>query len=71
LVFVREHLGERLPDLKEVREAVKRDWMVDRQKELKDTAYAKIRDRYTVTVEKPKAVTAPLAAAANTRTTTR
>jgi hypothetical protein len=35
-----------------VREIVKRDWTFDRQKEVKDAAYAKIRERYTVVVEK-------------------
>lgn len=54
LVLVKERKGGRLPDLKEVREAVKRDWALDRQKEMKDAAYAKIRERYTVTVEQPK-----------------
>ena len=71
LVFVRERAGGRLPDLNEARETVKRDWTVERQKELKDAAYAKIRERYTVTVEKPKAVAAPLAAAADTEVITR
>ena len=71
LVFVRERAGGRLPDLNEVRETVKRDWTAERQKELKDAAYAKIRERYTVTVERPKAVAAPLAAAASTGATTR
>jgi parvulin-like peptidyl-prolyl isomerase len=55
LVFVKKRVGGRLPELKEVREALKRDWTYERQKELKDAAYAKIRERYTVTVEKPKA----------------
>jgi parvulin-like peptidyl-prolyl isomerase len=62
LLYVRERLGGRLPDLNEAREMLKRDWMIERQKELKDAAYAKIRERYTVTVEKPKAA---VAAAAN------
>jgi hypothetical protein len=66
LVFVRARLDSRLPDLNEARETVKRDWLVEKQKELKDAAYAKIRERYTVSVEKPKAV-APLAAAKNTK----
>ena len=34
---------------------VKRDWTAERQKELKDAAYAKIRERYAVTVEKTNA----------------
>jgi hypothetical protein len=63
LVFVKERRGERMPDLKEVREAVKRDWMVEKQKELKDAAYAKIKERYSVTVERPKAETTAAAAA--------
>jgi len=71
LVFVKERLGGRLPDLKEVRETVKRDWTAERQKELKDAAYAKIRERYSVTVERPKAVAASVRAAADTGATTR
>jgi len=55
LVFVRKRVGGRLPDLKEVREIVKRDVMAERQKELKDAAYAKLRERYVVIVEKTKA----------------
>jgi hypothetical protein len=54
LVLVRKRVGGRLPDLKEVRETVKRDLMVERQKELKDAAYAKLRERYVVVVEKTK-----------------
>lgn len=55
LVFVRKRVGGRLADLKEVRGAVKRDWMAARQKELKDAAYAKLRERYSVTVDKAEA----------------
>jgi parvulin-like peptidyl-prolyl isomerase len=62
LVLVKKRLGGRLPELKEVREAVKRDLMVEKQKELKNAAYAKIRERYNVTVEKPKAVDATVTA---------
>lgn len=54
LVFVRKRMGGRLAELKEVREVVKRDWMAGRQKELKDAAYGKLRERYLVTVEKAK-----------------
>jgi hypothetical protein len=66
LVFVKERLDSHLPDLNQARETVKRDWLVEKQKDLKDAAYAKLRERYSVTVEWPKAVTAPFAAAANT-----
>ena len=52
LVLVTKRVGGRLPDLKEVREKVKQDWAVERQKELKDAAYAKLRERYSITVEK-------------------
>jgi len=55
LVLVTKRVGGRLPELKEVREIVKRDWTFDRQKEVKDAAYAKIRERYTVVVEKTNA----------------
>jgi len=63
LVFLKKRVGERLPELKEVREVLKRDWTYERQRELKDAAYAKIRERYTVTVEGLKAETATAAAA--------
>ena len=36
LVLVTKRVGGRLPELKEVREIVKRDWTFDRQKEVKD-----------------------------------
>jgi hypothetical protein len=63
LVFVKKRVGGRLPELKEVREALKRDWAYEHQKELKDAAYAKIRERYSVTVEGPKTeATTPAAA---------
>jgi hypothetical protein len=55
LVFVVERRDGRMPELGEVREAVKRDWTAAKQKELKDAAYARIRQRYTVTVERPRA----------------
>jgi hypothetical protein len=59
LVFVRERREGRMPALGEIREAVKRDWTAARQRELKDAAYARIRERYTVIVEKPAVVAAP------------
>lgn len=61
LVFIDKRVGGRLPALKEVRGAVQRDWLVERQKELKDAAYAKIRGRYAVTVEGPIPETAAAA----------
>lgn len=63
LVLVKERRGGRLPGLTEVRETVKRDWTAEKQKQLKDAAYAKIRTRYSVIVERPKAAPTPVAAA--------
>ena len=71
LVFVKKRVGGRLPELNEVREMVKRDWMFEKQKELKDAAYAKIRERYTVVVERNKANAASASAAAGTKAVTR
>jgi parvulin-like peptidyl-prolyl isomerase len=56
LVYVSRHVAGRTADLNEVRETVKQDWLVERQQEVKDAAYAKIRERYDVTVEKPNAL---------------
>jgi hypothetical protein len=67
LVFVSERLDRRLLELHEVREAVKRDWTAEKQTQLRDAAYAKIRERYSVTVERPKPGTAPLAAEASAK----
>lgn len=66
LVHVKERQEQRLLDISEVREIVKRDWMVERQKNMKNDAYAKIRERYAVTVEPPKSEE-DVAAAAKTR----
>jgi len=65
LVFVKERQYHRLPAVNEVRNMVKQDWLVYKQKELKDATYAKIRERYTVTVEKPRDTVAPLSTAAD------
>ena len=58
LVFIDRRVGGRLPDLKEVREIVRRDWLAERQKELKDAAYTRLKERYSVEMEKPKAAEA-------------
>ena len=52
LVLVIQRVASRLPELEEVRKTVKRDLMAERQKELMDAAYAKLRDRYTVEMER-------------------
>jgi len=53
LVFVIKRVEGRLPELKEVRDIVKWDWAAEQQKALKDAAYARLRERYTVEIEKP------------------
>jgi hypothetical protein len=68
LVFVNECVEGRLPELNEVRELVKRDWEAEQRKILKEAAYTKLRERYTVEFEKPKANTASAVAEAGTRT---
>ena len=60
LVLVTKRVGGRMPELKEVREIVKRDVMAERQKELKDAAYAKLRERYDVVFEKTNAAIKPV-----------
>jgi hypothetical protein len=64
---VREHVKARPLDLLETRESVKRDWLVEKQQELKDAAYVKIRERYSVTIEK-NTLAASAAAKANNAT---
>jgi len=52
LVFVDKRVVQPLPQLQDIRDTVKRDWAVALQKRLKDEAYARIRERYTVEFEK-------------------
>jgi hypothetical protein len=51
LVFVDKRVVQPLPKLKDIRDTVKRDWAVALQQKLKDDAYARIRERYTVKIE--------------------
>ncbi len=71
LVFVSERQNPRLPDPARVREVVKRDWIAVKQQELKDAAYARLRQRYLVTVEQPKDLTKTVSAAAQRPETSR
>ena len=61
LVQVRERREGRSLSLEEVRPAVSRDWLAARQRELKDAAYARMREQYRVIIEKPKAAAATTA----------
>lgn len=59
LVRVTEVQQGRLPEWSDLREAARQQWMATRQQEMKDAAYAKLRERYTVTVEAPEGGAAP------------
>jgi hypothetical protein len=54
LVFIRERTEERLPELYEVRDTVRRQWMNVQRQKANDQFYARLLDRYTVTVEQPR-----------------
>jgi len=51
LLKVSARVNARLPDLAEVRAAVEREYLLERREELKDLAYAKLREGYDVTIE--------------------
>lgn len=51
LVWVREHVQGRLPELSEIRKAVEHEWSVVHKKELKDNLYKKLREKYTISFE--------------------
>ncbi len=53
LVFVRNRIPGRTPALDEVRDAVKREWLAARRKQIKDDIYRDLRKRYTVVIELP------------------
>ena len=52
LLKVSESVDARLPDLSEIRELVEREYVVERRNEIKDLAYAKLREGYDVTIER-------------------
>ena len=54
LVRVSERVDGRLPDLAEIRALVEREYLVERRVEIKDLAYAKLREGYDVTIEADK-----------------
>ncbi len=51
LVRVSERVDGRDPDLAEIRSLVEREYLVERRNEIKDLAYAKLREGYDVTIE--------------------
>jgi hypothetical protein len=63
LVYVSERVEGRRRPLTEVREAVQREWLAARRKEVIDATYKKLRDKYVIVVEaaRPKADMPPRA----------
>jgi hypothetical protein len=55
LVYVSERTEGRPKPLSEVREAVQRDWLVARHKEILEATYSKLREKYAIVVEGPPA----------------
>lgn len=53
LVLVHERTDGRMPELAEVRDAVRREWLAARRRESNEVFYQRLRDRYTVIVESP------------------
>ena len=51
LLKVSERVDARLPELAEIRALVEREYLAERRIELKDLAYAKLREGYDVTIE--------------------
>ncbi len=54
LVFVRERTEARMPELAQVRDAVERDWREVRRRATIEALYRRIREHYTVVVERPR-----------------
>lgn len=54
LVLVRERVEARDPALHEIRDAVKRDLLAEREKETEQRRFERLRQRYTVTIEWPQ-----------------
>ena len=63
LVLVQERVAGAAPELAEIRPVVEREVLAERRKRNLDTLYERLLEKYTVTIEKPKA-TPPQAAAA-------
>ncbi len=53
LVLISEREDGRLPELAEIREEVKRDWLLERGKELKESTFRKLLEDYDVVIDQP------------------
>lgn len=54
LVFIRERTESKTPELAEVRDAVSRDWREARRRAINEELYQRLREGYTVVVERPR-----------------
>jgi len=63
LVLVQERVAAAAPELAEIRPVVEREVLAERRKRDLDTLYERLLERYTVTIEKPKAKPQQAAAA--------
>jgi hypothetical protein len=54
-VLVQERMDGRIPDLSEVREAVRSEWKETRRNQANEDVYKKLLSRYSVTIEAPRA----------------
>ncbi|MGH9812889.1 MAG: peptidyl-prolyl cis-trans isomerase [Candidatus Acidiferrales bacterium] len=67
LVLVRERTEGRVPELAEVRDAVRREWTNARRLEANEKFYHALLQRYTVTIEPPQPTVAEAKSEAGTR----
>jgi hypothetical protein len=51
LVYVRERIEGRDPELAEVRKEVEREWSAKRRREFKEATYNKLGEHYTIVIE--------------------
>lgn len=63
LVLVQERVAGAAPELAEIRPVVEREVLAERRKRDLDTLYERLLEKYTVTIEKPKAPPPPAAVA--------
>lgn len=54
LVLVRRRTEPRMPDLAEVRDVVEREWREARRRAANEEIYRRIRERYSVVIERPR-----------------
>lgn len=51
LVFLHERTDGRIPEFSEAREAVRREWFAVKLREMNDSIYKRLREKYSVTIE--------------------